>query len=113
MKRCEIEAVHESLVNGQRKQEKKTMKNSLYNFISNNVEMSEEQRENLAVFLGKGCREKTKKRLLNVCKYGLLSVDLCGILRRLNLEPDNTWSYCAGQSYPDEIRTVRNAILGR
>lgn len=89
------------------------MEKNLYSLISNNVEMSDEQCENLAVFLGKGCREKTKKRLLSICKYGLLSVELCGILRRVNLEPDNTWSYCAGQSYPDEIRVVRNVILGR
>ena len=89
------------------------MEKNLYNLISNNVKITDEQLENLALFLGKGCREKTKKRLLSVCKYGLFSVELCGILRRVALEPDNTWSYCAGQSYPDEIRTVRGVILGR
>ena len=24
---------------------------------------------------------------------------------------NGTWSYCAGQSYPDEIRTLRECIL--
>lgn len=89
------------------------MENNLYNLISSKTGITDEQRENLAVFLGKGCREKTKKRLFSVCKYGLFSVELFGILRRLSLRPDNTWSYCAGQSYTDEIRVVRNVILGR
>ena len=33
-----------------------------------------------------------------------------GILERLTKEGED-WSYRAGQSYPDEIRTIREIIL--
>lgn len=89
------------------------MKDNLYNIIQNNLELSENERLNLAGFLSYRCREKTYKRLKSICLYGLHTIELCGILRRLELNADETWSYCAGQSYTDEMRTVREVVLGK
>jgi hypothetical protein len=91
------------------------METDLYTIIRDRIEIPSEHREALAEFFGKGCREKTKKRLRSICLYSLNSIELCGVLQRVEYDPDykGIWSYCAGQSYTDEIRTARNVILGR
>ena len=64
----------------------------------------------LEKLIGHGCRQKTKDRLVSILKYGPSSIPHCGILERLTLE-EGHWRYCAGQSYPDEIKTIRELIL--
>ncbi len=81
---------------------------SLYGVINAGASLTDEQREAFVNLLGKGCQEKTKRNLDRALKYPA-SIENCGILRRRMLDG----TYCAGQSYPDEIRTVRNHILGR
>lgn len=58
------------------------------------------------------CRIKTTNRIRSILTYHPSSIPNYGIFDRL-LKEGNTWSYCAGQSYPDEIRTLRDCILGK
>ena len=88
------------------------METNLKKIITEQIEISEDQRRELAFFLGYRCRQKTVLRLVSICTYSLYSIPVYGILERVQLD-DNGWSYCAGQSYPDEMRTVRNIVLNR
>lgn len=60
----------------------------------------------------KGCRENTRRRVRSILTYGPSTIGSYGILGRL-VKEDRGWVYIAGQSYPDEIRTVRECILGK
>lgn len=86
------------------------MKNNSFTDLKR--QLTEQDINSLISLLGKGCRHKTKQRLRSVLTYGPSTVEDCGIMRRLTKETDG-WSYCAGQSYTDEIRTVRSVILGK
>lgn len=63
--------------------------------------------------LGVRCRETTKARLywaLRACP----NMARHGIYERLYFHEDGQLcSYCAGQDYPAEIRTVRELLIGR
>lgn len=82
------------------------------NFNNQRESLTEDDINQLVALLGKHCRVKTITHLESSLKYGLSRVPYYGILERL-MKENGQWSYCAGQSYPDEIRTVRNIILGR
>lgn len=82
------------------------------NFNNQRESLTEDDISQLVALLGKRCRVKTIRHLESSLKYGLSRVPHYGILDRL-IKEQGQWSYCAGQSYPDEIRTVRNIILGR
>lgn len=56
------------------------------------------------------CRVKTYTRVRSILTYGKGTIRPYGILDRL-IKEDGIWFYCAGQSYPDEIRTIRNLII--
>jgi hypothetical protein len=56
------------------------------------------------------CRERNKRLLDIRLTFDLDLIPYHGILDRL-IKTDHGWSYCAGQSYSDEIRTIRNIIL--
>lgn len=60
--------------------------------------------------LNKGLRQKNKDLLAKRLDDHLALIPYHGILERL-MKDKHGWSYCAGQSYTDEIRTVRNIIL--
>lgn len=64
----------------------------------------------LASIIGHGCRQKTKDRLISVLIYDTSKIPCYGILERLIFE-NFEWRYTAGQSYKDEIKTIRNIIL--
>jgi hypothetical protein len=83
---------------------------TLSEMIDGGETLTEEQLTSLVRLLGKGCREKTKARLYS-CLSHLSRLDNCGIFGRVNIEGDEA-DYTAGQSYPDEIKTVRQAIIG-
>lgn len=72
-------------------------------------QLTPDQRHDLFEILGKGCRADTKAKLsqalTNNCRY----VRSCGILGRVHLTP--RVQYVAGQSYPDEIRIVRQVVI--
>lgn len=61
--------------------------------------------------VGYRCREKTLRRLRSILTYARSTIPTYGIFNRLTKESDGSWSYCAGQSYTDEIRTLRECIL--
>jgi hypothetical protein len=67
--------------------------------------------EALVKLVGHRCSVKTVSRLRSKLKYGLSSIKPCGIFSRLVREEGAGWTYYAGQSYPDEIRTLRQCIL--
>jgi hypothetical protein len=76
------------------------------------TKLTENDIDQIIRLIGKGCRHKTLVRLRSVLTYGPSTVSNYGILARL-IRDKNGWEYCAGQSYTDEIRTVRECILGR
>lgn len=64
----------------------------------------------LVEIIGHRCSYQTKRRLESILTYGTSTIGNFGILDRLIYE-NFKWSYCAGQSYPDEIRLIRRLIL--
>ena len=74
--------------------------------------LSPEDIDELVTLLGKYCRSKTLVRLRSILTYSPSLIENYGILNRL-VKEDGRWTYIAGQSYPDEIRLVRNLVLGR
>lgn len=72
--------------------------------------LTENDIDQLVNLLGHRCRVRTCQRIRSVLTYSPSMIPVYGILNRLIKEGD-TWHYCAGQSYPDEIRTVREIII--
>ena len=81
--------------------------------ISDNVPLNNDEIEKAVMIFGHGCRADTKRELRLV--LGLVpSIRSYGIFGRVMFNRDTGGvSYCAGQSYPDEIRTVRSLLLGK
>lgn len=81
---------------------------STFNDLKTNL--SESDIESILSIIGYSCRIKTINRLRSILTYSPSLIPNYGIMERLVLE-DGQWHYIAGQSYPDEIRTVREVIL--
>jgi hypothetical protein len=79
--------------------------------ISTRASLTDDERTSLVKLLGSGCHQRTKNMLWYSAGY-VPDVPSYGIYDRVTFE-DGRASYCAGQSYPDEIRTVRKLLLGR
>lgn len=75
------------------------------------ITLTDKQKESLFNLFGKGCRQKNRERLWRRLDMSLSLWPNYGIFGRVHLEDDGRFSYCAGQSYPDEVRTVRELIL--
>jgi len=75
------------------------------------TELTESDISAILSIVGYRCREKTYNRLRSILKYGPSSIPTYGIFDRLTKAVDGSWEYTAGQSYPDEIRTLRDCIL--
>ena len=80
------------------------------NFNNQRGNLSENDIDAIIELIGHRCRVPTIRRLRSMLTYGRDAIPHYGILERL-MKDDNGWSYCAGQSYPDEIKTIRNIIL--
>lgn len=80
--------------------------------LNNIQELTEQDIDQIVAIVGHRCRVKTCNRIRSILTYSKSSIQNFGILERLIKEGDQ-WHYVAGQSYPDEIRTVRECILGR
>lgn len=78
------------------------------NDAATNHDLTEVELNALVCLLGAHCHNKTKNRLFYAIKY---NQECFAIYDRVCIRPEVY--YCAGQSYPDEIRTVRNLLLGR
>jgi hypothetical protein len=84
------------------------MNNSFNNLKST---LTADDIESIISIVGYRCRAKTLTRLRSRLTYGPSRIPSYGILERLTKDENGNWEYCAGQSYPDEIRTVRECIL--
>lgn len=84
------------------------MKQDNFNNLKNNL--SSEDIAQIVSILGYRCGTNTVQRLKSILTYGTSTIPQYGILERLMKENGN-WNYYAGQSYVDEIRTVRNIII--
>lgn len=73
-------------------------------------QLTEDDIDKLVCLIGYRCRIKTLNRIRSVLTYprGLQSY---GIFDRVIKRPDGKWEYVAGQSYDDEIKTVRELIV--
>jgi len=81
---------------------------TLQNRIDARVGLEEEDVRELTSLLTQRCQERTK----NMVKWALMNAPNImnyGIYGRL-IKDKHGWSYCAGQSYTDEIRVVRNLL---
>ena len=66
--------------------------------------------QDIFALLSSGLREKNRQ-LLSLRIYSHLNmIPKHGAFERI-MKDKHGWSYCAGQSYPDEIRAVRKLIL--
>jgi hypothetical protein len=83
--------------------------NTFNNLKSN---LSDQDIDELVAIIGHRCHPKTKTRIRSILKYDASKIPNLGILDRLSKESYG-WQYFAGQSYPDEIRVVRQLILNK
>ena len=77
--------------------------------ISAKKSLSESEIDSLVDILGKYCQARTKRILVHALS-AVPDIKGYGIYERVQLT-DGKAHYCAGQSYPDEIRTVRELLL--
>lgn len=80
---------------------------NLNEIIDNGIDVP--QLDDLVALLTKHCQEKTKRRVRSILRFPS-TMNNWYIYKRLIFE-NGSWSYIAGQSYPDEIRNLRNTIL--
>ncbi len=80
------------------------------NFNNQKEKLTENDIDQLVEVIGSRCQVKTVNRLRSMLTYGRSTIPSFGILERL-IKENGKWGYCAGQSYTDEIKTVRNIIL--
>lgn len=87
---------------------------TLYDRIKYNDPLTDGEMESLVAMIGKGCRQKTKDRLLSRVNLPLSLWPLWGIYSRVSFGEykDGEATYCCGQSWSDEMRTLRECILG-
>lgn len=73
-------------------------------------DITENQRLSLLRMIGSGCRQKTKEKLARRISLPLSLWANYGIFTRVVFENDDT-NYICGQSWTDEMRTLRECIL--
>ena len=76
------------------------------------TELNEAQKSEILSFIGKGCRSTTKERLTRMMNLPLSCWNNFGIFSRIVFD-DGKASYICGQSWTDEMRTLRECILGK
>ncbi len=80
------------------------------NFNNQKTSLTETDIDQLIMIIGYRCRVKTCNRLRSILTYSPSLVPSYGIFDRL-IKDNDQWQYVAGQSYTDEIKTVRQCIL--
>lgn len=80
------------------------------NFNNLREKLTDDDIEKILEVIGYRCHVKTYNRLRSILKYSARSFPQYGIFERLMRE-NGEWSYCAGQSYTDELRTIRSILL--
>ena len=82
------------------------------NFNTEKGHLSEMDIQEILTIVAYRCRIKTHKRLESILKYSSSTLPGYGIFGRL-IKENGKWIYIAGQSYTDEIRAVRELMLGK
>lgn len=72
--------------------------------------LTEQDIDEIVTIIGARCQQQTKRKLRINLECSTSFIPAHGILERLTKDDKIGWTYCAGQSYPDEIRTVREII---
>lgn len=72
--------------------------------------LTQDDVDQIVEIVGYRCRIKTIHRLRSILAYSSSLIPNHGIMDRL-VKETRGWAYIAGQSYTDEIRTVRDIIL--
>jgi hypothetical protein len=91
---------------------------NLYNLIhaskfeAGTRELTKAQKTDIVSMVGKGCRANTKDRLSRVIDLPLSIWQKHGIYSRITLN-ENGADYICGQSWTDEMRTLRDCILNK
>jgi hypothetical protein len=96
-----------------------TMSNrNLYNLIhdakfeAGTFVLTDKQKADIFSMVGKRCRSHTKARLSRMIDLPLALWEKYGIYSRVTLEDDGA-SYICGQSWNDEMATLRDCILNK
>jgi hypothetical protein len=82
--------------------------------ISYGPDLTQKERESFAAMISKGCRANNRDRIARRVMLPLSIWGNYGIYDRVwfgEYNPEEC-SYCCGQSYTDEMRTLRECILG-
>jgi hypothetical protein len=74
------------------------------------TELTDEQKSEILRLIGSGCRSKTKEKLSRRMDLPLSCWNNFGIYSRIVFN-DGQASYICGQSWTDEMRTLRECIL--
>jgi hypothetical protein len=83
---------------------------TLYYKLANHISLTEEEKHSIYEVFSFGAHKENRERLLNCIHWGIRpNYD---IYERVVFK-DGKCHYIAGQSYPDEIRYVRNLIIGK
>ena len=91
---------------------------NLYNLIHDakftpgTYALTEEQQSDIVAMVGKGCRADTKHRLARMVSLPLSLWTKHGIYSRVTLDDEGA-SYICGQSWSDEMRTLRECMLNK
>jgi hypothetical protein len=73
--------------------------------------LTEKQKEDIHAMVTKRCRQETKDKVRRRLELPLSLWKSYGIYHRMTLN-DKGAEYVCGQSWPDEMRTLRQCILG-
>jgi hypothetical protein len=84
--------------------------NMQINFNNYREKLTEDDIDQIVGIICKGCRPTMWGRIRKTLEYFPISIPHLGIFERL-IKENGKWRYIAGQSYPDEIKTVRESIL--
>jgi len=87
-----------------------TTKQQTFNDLKSNL--SPGDIDSLVMIVCHKCRAKTYSRIRSILTHSASTLPSFGIYNRL-IKENGKWQYVAGQSYMDEIRTLRDCILGK
>ena len=82
------------------------------NLNTEKAKLTESDIDQILSIITKHSRLKTYNRLRSILTYSASKLDNYGIYNLL-IKEACVWSYCSGQSYTDDIRTLRECILGK
>lgn len=96
----------------QQPQETKETKPREQSFADLKLMLTEDDIDQITTLICVHCMQKTHNRVRSILRYHPSSTGNYGIYSRLTKSHMGIWEYTAGQSYTDEIRTLRECILG-